>query len=159
MSSCSTLKKSLIYSSLAGATTGAYVGKETSPNVESERVNMAVGALSGALLTAGVTYLFYKSEKPDLKDVKIEENKTILKIEEPNIQNDKMTITPTLIPFGNKKYLTFPNGLPKDVKETVKRQYYRKYKTAPVKIEHDGKTYKIPPFEVIETGTEEKKDE
>lgn len=155
MASCSTMKKSIIYPAIAGAVIGGIIGKELSPNKESNAFNAGLGGVAGATVGAGIGYMFYKEANPDLdlKDSPIREQE-IEPIRENGYVNDKFVILPTLVPVGDKQYINLPTDIPQEVQDTTKKQYYRKYQVQNYTFEKDGKNYKVPDFEIIETGVE-----
>ncbi len=67
VTSCSTMKKTLIYSSLAGGVTGATAGAILSPDVKSRGANAAVFGLLGAGLAALAGHALYKDDPRNYK--------------------------------------------------------------------------------------------
>ena len=67
MSSCSSLKKTLVYSGAAGALTGGVAGSALSPNKESRQANALIWGLVGAGVAAGAGYLLYKEDPRNYK--------------------------------------------------------------------------------------------
>jgi hypothetical protein len=154
--SCSTLNKSLIYSSISGAVLGGFVGKELSPNKESNNLNGVIGAGVGALASAGIGYALYKDAHPELelKQSPLKEDVPLGPIEDQTFGMDKIKLTPKIRPVSKKEYLKFSKSTPKDIQDQAKRQYFKKYKTEVYTFEQDGKSYKVPSFEIIENGVE-----
>lgn len=69
MTSCSSLKKSLVYSGLGFGLAGGLVGSTLSPDKYSKPHNTAIGASVGVLLGAGVAYMLWK-DNPENMDLK-----------------------------------------------------------------------------------------
>ena len=67
-SSCSTMRKSIFYGGLSGIAFGVVGGSTLSPNKESIAPNMAVWGSIGALLGAGLGYIFFMDD-PENKDL------------------------------------------------------------------------------------------
>jgi len=156
VSSCSTMNKTLIYSSIAGAVLGGFIGKELSPDRDSDAFNTVIGATTGAALTTAVGYYFYKDANPalDLKQSPLKEDIPMVPIPDQSFGQDKLRIVPKIGPTGKKEYLKFSDNLPDEIKLTAKKQYFKKYKTEAYSFDQDGRTYQIPSFEVIENGVE-----
>ena len=153
--SCSTMNKTLFYSSLGGAALGGFVGKELSPNKESNNLNTALGAVVGAALTSAVGYYFYKDARPSLsfKSSPLPEDLPLLPILDDSFGLDKINIKPKIIPTGDKEYLQYAN-IPENLKKSAKKQYFKRYQTESYSFDQNGKTYQIPSFEIIENGVE-----
>lgn len=73
--SCSSHRKQVVYSGMAGGLATAYVSKEASPNKKSENANMLIGFAVGGLLSAYLGHYLYEDSDPtkDLKPVKKED--------------------------------------------------------------------------------------
>ena len=155
LSSCSTLNKTLLYSSLGGAALGGVVGKELSPDKDSNNFNMVLGATLGAALTSALGYFFYQDARPSLrfKDSPLPEDLPPVPILDDSFGLDKINIKPKIIPTGGKEYLQYAN-IPEDLKKSAKKQYFKRYQTESYSFDQNGKTYQIPSFEIIENGVE-----
>lgn len=68
LSSCSSLKKSMIYSGATFGTAGAFAGIALSPDSYSKPHNAAIMGGLGALLGAGLAYYFWKDD-PENKNL------------------------------------------------------------------------------------------
>lgn len=146
--SCSTMKKTLIYSSLAGGMTGATAGAMLSPNKESRGANAAVFGLIGAGVAALAGYALYKDDPRNYK----------LK----NMLRDKKEINPNEIELGlgdikidanleKKEAHPVPvTELPEQLKGKVNKQYLIKYQSKERYVKKGNKTFYIPAFEVFE---------
>lgn len=123
--SCSTLKKSIFYGGLGGMALGISGGASLSPDKESRVPNMAVWGSIGALLGAGLGYIFFTDdpENRDLPNMILPPSKTKERAslhEEGLIQKVE--------PTSSKKYKLETGPLPPHLKGKVK---------TPVVIEHD----------------------
>ena len=58
--SCSSLRKSIMYGGISGGVLGATAGNMLSPNKESVSPNMVIWGGLGALIGAGLGYFFWK---------------------------------------------------------------------------------------------------
>jgi len=156
ITSCSTLKKTLVYSASSGALVGGFVGRSVSPDKESDNFNTALGSLIGAGIVAGASYFLYKEARPDLKleQTPLREEVKLQPIQDKTLSLGALRIAPPMEPISEKRMLELSKDTPKEVLRTAKKQYYRKHKTKEMIVEEDGKTFKIPAFEVIENGVE-----
>jgi len=160
LSSCSSLRGSIMTGSIIGGSLGAMSGVVFSPNKESRNGNAlvfgAIGAGAGALLAN----YFYSNdpENRDLKQMMIPEDPLKKKNEEvplfdfnPELKNLKPEITfkPT------KKYEIPIEKLPDELKGKVKKQYLLEYETDAKTIQYQGKTIEISPFKAYEHVYEE----
>ena len=89
VASCSNLKRTLVYSSLAGGMTGAVSGYVLSPNKEIRGANAAVFGLIGAGVAALAGSALYEDDPRNYK----------LK----NMLRDKKEINPNEIELGSKR--------------------------------------------------------
>ena len=156
LTGCSTFNKTMVYSSLAGSLAGGLIGKELSPNKQSENFNTALGAGIGAIATAGAAYFLYREARPDLKlkSSPLDNNEKVAPLEDPNLSLKNLGIGTPFEPIGKKEVIELPSNIPKEVRKTAKRQYYRKHKTKEMIYEEDGRVFKVPSFEIIESGVE-----
>lgn len=150
--SCSTIKKTLIYSSLAGGATGATAGAMLSPNKESRGANAAVFGLVGAGLAALAGYALYKDDPRNYKldQMLMDKKKT-------NIPYDPNAIE---IGLGNlnidanlskeEAYKVPVKELPEKLKGKVNRQFLIKYQSKERYVKKGNKTFYIPAFDVYE---------
>lgn len=150
---CSSMKKTLIYSSLAGGMTGATAGAMLSPNKESRGANAAVFGLIGAGVAALAGYALYKDDPRNYK----------LK----NMLRDEQTINPDEIELGlgdikidanlekKEAYKVPVKDLPKQLQGKVNKQYLIKYKSKERYVKKGNKTFYIPAFEVFEHAYDE----
>ena len=147
LSSCSTMKKTLIYSSLSGATLGASAGYALSPDDESRGANALVFGVVGAGLTALAGYALYEND-PRNKKLKHMLEKKKLNPNEIEIDLGGINIDADL-----KKSDVFSSpvkALPEALKGKVKEQFIIKYESKERYVNKDNKTYYIPSFEVYE---------
>jgi hypothetical protein len=143
--SCSSLNKTFVYSSLAGAVIGGITGKMLSPDKESNGFNTSLGAAAGAVVGAGVGYWLFK-EDPD--------NRTLKTMLDP-VDNQKVKIPfhDIGIPLDEKFYKVTPDtsNIPEHLKNKVKKQIIIE-KKLPSRIEQGdgGKSVFYPEQIVIE---------
>jgi len=149
--SCSSLKKTLIYSSLAGGMTGAATGALLSPNKASQGANAAVFGLIGAGVAALTGYALYQD---DPRNYKLQ---NMLMDEMPKAKADPRELE---IGLGNFKidaslakqeaYEVPVRELPEKLKGKVNKQYLIKYQSKERYIQNGSKTFYIPAFDVYE---------
>ena len=125
--SCSTMRKSIIYGGLSGTSLGAVGGAMLSPDKPSKAPNMAVWGSVGALVGATLGYIFFMDD-PENKDLP-----TMLQGRDAKKENFDLApvnrIPPTTItPKDSKKYKLETGPLPEHLKGKVQ---------TPFIIEHD----------------------
>ena len=149
--SCSSMKKTIIYSSLAGGLSGAIGGAALSPNSESRGANAAVFGLIGAGVLTLAGYALYKDDPRNYKlDNMLLDNKKDVSLSQDDLE----------IGLGNLKiganlgkeavYEVPVKDLPERLKGKVNRQYLIKYQSKERYIKKDQKTFYIPAFDVYE---------
>jgi hypothetical protein len=155
--SCSSLKRSVLAGALSGGLAGAAGGAVFSPNRVDQNKNTYVFGLLGAVVGAGIGYLFYdepKSKAP-LNPILMDENKSAseeLKKEiplfdfAPELKNVRPEIT--FKPVG--KYEVPMAKLPKELEGKVKKQFIIEYQTEAKTMEIDNRTIEIGPFKAWE---------
>ncbi len=125
--SCSTMRKSIIYGGLSGASLGAVGGAMLSPDKASKAPNMAVWGSVGALVGATLGYILFMDD-PENRDLP-----TMLQGRDAKKENFDLApvnrIPPTTItPKDSKKYKLETGPLPEHLKGKVQ---------TPFIIEHD----------------------
>ncbi len=150
--SCSSMKKTLIYSSLAGGMTAATAGAMLSPNKESKGANAALFGVLGAGIAALAGYALYKD---DLRNYKLK-NMLI----PPKTPLSEMNPNGLEIGLGNLKidanlnkqeaYKVPVKNLPEKLKGKVNKQYLIKYQSKERYVKKGVKTFYIPAFDVYE---------
>ena len=147
ITSCSTLKKTIIYSSLAGGMAGATSGVLLSPDKENRGANAAVFGLIGAGVAALAGYALYQEDPRNQKlkpmlDMDLDNpNKVDLDLDGLNIEANLSQ---------SDKYMSPKMDLPKELEGKIKKQYLIKYQSKERYINKGAKTYYIPPFQIYE---------
>ena len=153
LSSCSSMKKTILYSSLSGGLAGAASGYALSPDKESRGANAAIFGVLGAGLTALIGYALFEDDPRNQKLNHMLEDKSSsnpnslgldlgdLKIEA-NLSNEGVYKTPTM-------------DLPKELKGKIKKQYVIKYESKERYLHKGSKTYYIPSFKIFEHAYDE----
>lgn len=153
LSSCSSLKKTLVYSALAGGMTGAAAGVLLSPDKDSQGANAAVFGLIGAGVLALGGYALYQEdprnyplnqmlmEKPQVKSAPIDPNQLELGL-------GPIKIDASL--DKSEAYQVPVKELPDALKGKVGKQYLIKYESKERYINQGGKTFYVPSFNVYE---------
>lgn len=143
--SCSSIDKSMIYSGLAGSIMGGFAGRYLSPDRESDKFNIILGATIGGAVGGGVGAYFFKQD-PDNRSMK-----TMLAP-----VNDKSTSRENFeigSPISEKFYTVTPDTstIPDHLKDKIKKQIIVE-KIMPERIINGegGKTTLIPETKVIE---------
>lgn len=143
--SCSSIDKSMIYSGLAGAVIGGFVGRYASPNIDSDKFNTALGVAVGSALGAGVGAYFFKLD-PDNRSMKTMLSSESIKRPNPN-EYDIGT------PVSEKYYTVNPDtkNVPANLKDKIKKQIIIE-KIIPERVVkgEGGKSTLIPETKVIE---------
>lgn len=148
LSSCSSMKKTIIYSSLSGGLAGAAAGYTLSPDKESQGANAAIFGVLGAGLSALIGYALFEDDPRNQKlNHLLEDNKDLnpnslgldlgnLKIEA-NLTNEGLYKTPSI-------------ELPDELKGKIKKQYVIKYESKERYLHKGSKTYYVPSFKIFE---------
>lgn len=163
LSSCSTQRKTLLYSSGVGAATGAVIGRGASPDKESNLLNTGIGAAIGTVIGLLIGYFIYEDGNPtkNLKEVSPEDSKDKKGLpyesKDPG-KEDEIDFLKGMEPVGEKKPVkaTYNENIHKDVKEELKKkQFVQDYKIPKKIIKKDGKTIIVPEQRIMEIGVEE----
>ena len=142
--SCSNLRRTLIYSSMAGGIAGAATGVVISPNKKSRPVNMIVYGALGASLAALTGYRLYEDDPRNrpLSPMLDLNPGPMGKLE---IESDKLRISAAVTPTNIYKVPVMK--LPPALEGKVGKQYLIKYRSKERYIRQNGKTWYIPDFE------------
>jgi hypothetical protein len=124
LSSCSTLRKSILYGGLSGFTLGVVGSVSLSPNKESVAPNIAIWGSVGALVGASLGYLFFMDdpENRELPSMILPKNR------EQGMNPVSKLEAVTIQPSDSKKYKVESGPVPENLKGKVK---------APFIIEHE----------------------
>lgn len=151
MSSCSSLKKSMIYSGVTFGAAGAFAGVSLSPDSYSKPHNAVILGGLGVLLGTGLAYYFWKDdpENKDLPSMILPENN----LNTENIESAKQII----IPKRSSKYHLKDLGL--DVPENIKNKLPKAYvieHVIPERVEklNDGKSIVVDEHNAYEVSFE-----
>ncbi len=146
--SCSSLKKTIVYSSLAGGMAGAASGYVLSPNKESLGFNTAVFGLLGAGAAALLGYSIYEDDPRNKKLNHMLEKEDPLGANTLGLDLNDLKIEASL--NQGEMYETPVKTLPKELEGKVKQQYIIKYQSKERYLNKGNKTYYIPSFEIYE---------
>lgn len=151
LSSCSSLKKSIIYSSLAGGMTGATAGVLLSPDKESRGANAAVFGLLGAGIAAIVGYSLYQDDPRNYKLQNMlmdDEKKEVINPSQLEIGIGDLKIDANM--QKQEAYEVPVKDLPEKLKGKVNKQFLIKYQSKERYIKNGSKTFYIPAFDIYE---------
>ena len=151
LSSCSSMKKTLIYSGLAGGMTGAATGSLLSPDKESRGANALLFGLLGAAIAAVTGAALYQDDPRNYKLKHMLENHSPHVDVNPNdleIGLGQIKIDADL--KKNTAYEVPLKKLPKELEGKVNKQFLIKYQSKERYIKKGNKTFYIPAFDVYE---------
>jgi hypothetical protein len=146
------MKKTILYSALAGGMTTATAGVMLSPNKESRGANAAIFGLVGAGIAALAGVGLYKDDPRNYKlNNMLMGNKKPIREMNPNdfeISLGNLKIDASL----NKKeaYKVPVKDLPEKLKGKVNKQYLIKYQSKERYVKKGSKTFYVPAFDVYE---------
>ena len=152
ISSCSSLKKSIIYGGIAGSAIGVMGGKTLSPDTESVQPNMAIWGSVGALIGSALGYLFFVDD-PENKEL----NSMILTKNNEESRKSKKDdyLNPKIIVGDSKKYKLETGPLPDHLKGKVKTPFIIEHEV-PESVEQldNGKTITVESHKAWEVSYE-----
>ncbi len=127
LSSCSTMRKSIFYGGLSGVTLGVAGSVGLSPNKESIAPNMAIWGSLGALIGAGLGFLFF-ADDPENRDLpSMLQGKSYGQAQLKNGPYDLAPIKTVeekiVTPKNSKKYKLEPGPIPEHLKGKVQSPY------------------------------------
>lgn len=149
--SCSSLKKTIVYSALAGGMTGAAAGALLSPDKDSKGANAAIFGLIGAGVAALSGYALYQDDPRNykLQNMLMEPEKPV----EVNPNELELGLGPLQIDANLEKkeaYQVPVRELPEALKGKVNKQFLIKYQSKERYVKKGPKTFYIPAFDVYE---------
>lgn len=163
--SCATKRSSQIYAGIAGAfvagTVGAVIGKEASPNKESQTLNGVMGGTLGVTAGGAIGALaggYFHGEDPEnmkLKNmIREQKPKVDLPISMGDLGMTNLQIQTTSKPIGEEK---LPDtDVPEELKKYVKKSKIIEHKIEEQAHQIDGnRTVIIPEFKIFEQTYEE----
>jgi hypothetical protein len=146
------MKKTLLYSSMAGGLTGATAGAVLSPDKKSQGANAAVFGLLGAGISALIGYVLYKDDPRNYKldQMLIDEKKkrSSLNPHQLDIGLGALNIDANL--KKKEAYQVPLKELPEKLKGKVNKQFLIKYQSKERYVKKGSKTFYIPAFDVYE---------
>lgn len=153
LSGCSSMKKTLIASGGTGAVIGATGGAVFSPNKESIDKNAYLFGITGALIGAGLGFLFYdRPKEKKLSGSMILEEESELGEELPlfDFSPELKKLKPEIKFKPAKKYEVPLEKLPKELEGKVKKQFIIEYESEARTMDLGRRTIQISPFKAWE---------
>ena len=149
LTACSSLKKTVLYSSLAGGMTGAATGILVSPNKQSHKGNALIFGLAGAGLGALASYILYQD---DPRNYRLSSMLTGTdKREGPRKLEIALGAIKIDAKLDKKEAYRIPvKKLPEKLKGKVGRPYLIKYQSKERVMRKGEKTYYLPSFDIYE---------
>lgn len=153
LSSCSTLKRSMISGALIGGVVGGTGGAIFSPDSGSRDKNAYLFGIVGSAIGAGVAYLLNgESSKPTQKAPMILDSPVQTHKEVPlfDFSPELKDIRPEVNFKPLKKYEVPLEQLPPELQGKVKKQFIIEYESEGRTLEIDNRTIEISPFKAWE---------
>jgi multidrug transporter EmrE-like cation transporter len=133
--SCSTMKKSIFYGGLSGASLGIVGGSILSPNKDSVAPNMAIWGSVGALVGATLGYLFF-TDDPENRDLpSMIPGRGQAKYHSEDLAPINKIESITINPLDSKKYKIESEPLPDHLKGKVQTPFIIEHEI-PERVEH-----------------------
>jgi len=152
LTSCSTLKKSMIAGALVGGVVGATGGALYSPDENSRDRNAYLFGIVGAAATAGIVYLIHDGPKkptqtPMILDEPIQTHKEVPLFDfSPELKH----LRPEVSFKPMKRYEVPLEKLPPELEGKVKKQFIIEYESDARTLEIENRTIQISPFKAWE---------
>lgn len=152
LTSCSTIKKSMMSGALIGGFVGGSGGAIFSPDAMSRDKNAYLGGVLGAFTGVGLAYLFHdepskKMNAPMLLDEPAQIHKEVPLFDfSPELKH----IRPEVNFKPMKKYEVPLEKLPPELEGKVKKQFIIEYESDARTLEIDNRTIQISPFKAWE---------
>lgn len=151
LSSCSSLKKSLMSGALLGGIVGGAGGAIFSPDEGSQSKNAYMFGVLGAAAGAGLAYLLYDDpSKPKLPMMLDEPTQVHQSIPLFDFSPELKNIRPEVNFKPVKKYEVPQEKLPMELEGKVKKQFIIEYESEARTLEIDNRTIQISPFKAWE---------
>jgi hypothetical protein len=158
LSSCSTLKKSMMSSALIGGVVGGLGGSIFSPSKKDQDKNAFLFAGIGSATAAAVAYLAHERpiHQKQLKHMMMDESNKVQK-ELPlfDFSPELKSLKPNVDIKPVSKYQVPLKELPDELKGKVKKQFIIEYQSEAKTIKIGNKTFEIGPFKAWEHVYEE----
>ena len=147
LQSCSSLKKTFIYTSASGVLAGATSGVLLSPNKEVRLVNGVVFGLAGAAVAGSVGWLLYKDDPRNFKLKNMLTGSEQREFIELDLGQMKINMS-----IDKEEAYKIPpiRNLPSKLKGKVGRQFVIKYTSKERYLKKNNKTFYIPSFSIYE---------
>ena len=145
LTSCTSLRKSMVYGGLAGGAIGAYAGSALSPDSYSKAPNALLWGGVGSLAGAALGYFFFHDD-PEKRDLP----QMILK-DQNKIRSTEDFSAPMIIPTEASKYKINSGPLPDSLRSKVPHPSIIEM-TIPERIQHleNGRTIVIEAHKATE---------
>lgn len=145
LTSCTTMRKSLVYGGLAGGAIGAFAGSSLSPDSYSKAPNAVLWGGIGALAGAALGYFFFNDdpENRELPQMIMRDNKKMRTSEEFS--------APMIIPTEASQYKIKSGPIPESLKSKIPKPSIIEM-TIPERIQHldNGRTLVIEEHKATE---------
>ena len=158
LSSCSTLKKTMITSAVVGGVVGGLGGAIFSPNKESLNKNAYLFTALGAVAGAGGSYLFHEKpiDQKKLKHMVLDEQREAQKdVPLFDFSPELKKLKPHVDFKPVNKYEVPLKKLPPELQGKVKKQFIIEYQSDARTLKIGNRTFEISPFKAWEHVYEE----
>lgn len=152
LTSCSTMKNSIISGAVVGGVVGAGGGALYSPNRDSQNQNAYLFGIVGSLIGAGISYYFFKEDRPAKPTQLMTEdsNSNLKELPLFDFSPELKNLKPEVNFKPVKKYEVPLEALPPELVGKAKKQYIIEYESPEKTIEIDNRTIEVGPFKAWE---------